>query len=102
MSPLGAPGLGVPAGLGLGLEVTALTSGEPAGLVFFEGGRPEGDCRSLPNSNFLFVGGYGETRSTGRGEQSDTKSPFRMQKQRSNRFEHYSFFLWEINNARKL
>lgn len=49
------------AGLGLCLGVAALPSGEPVGLVFFEGGGPEADCRSLLNSNFLFVGGYEET-----------------------------------------
>lgn len=45
------------AGLGLALGVATLTSGEPAGLIFFEGGGPEADCRSLLNSNFLFAGG---------------------------------------------
>lgn len=45
------------AGLSLALGVAALTSGEPAGLIFFEGGGPEADCRSLLNSNFLFAGG---------------------------------------------
>lgn len=54
-------GLGVLAGLGLCLGVTALPSGEPAGLIFLEGGGPEADCRSLLNSNFLFAGGYEET-----------------------------------------
>lgn len=47
------------AGLGLGLGVAALPSGETAGLAFFAGGGPEEDCRSLLNSNFLFAGGYG-------------------------------------------
>lgn len=54
-------GLGVLAGLGLCLGVMALPSGEPAGLIFLEGGGPEADCRSLLNSNFLFAGGYEET-----------------------------------------
>lgn len=48
-------------GLGLCLGVASLPSGEPAGLIFFEGGDPEADCRSLLNSNFLFAGGYEET-----------------------------------------
>lgn len=48
-------------GLGLCLGVAALPSGEPAGLIFFEAGGPEADCRSLLNSNFLFAGGYEET-----------------------------------------
>lgn len=55
--PFAVDGLGVPAGLGLALGVAALTSGEPAGLIFFGGGGPEADCRSLLNSNFLFAGG---------------------------------------------
>lgn len=48
-------------GLGLCLGVASLPSGEPAGLIFFEGGDPEADCRSLLNSNFLFAGGCEET-----------------------------------------
>jgi len=41
--PLAAPGLGVPAGLGLCLGVATLTSGEAPGPVFFAGGGPESD-----------------------------------------------------------
>lgn len=60
VSPFDVLGLGVLAGLGLCFGVTALASGEPAGLIFFEGGGPGADCRSLLNSNFLFAGGYKE------------------------------------------
>lgn len=60
MVPFAVLGLGVLAGLGLCLGVAALPSGEPAGLIFFEGGGPEAFCRSLLNSNFLFAGGYEE------------------------------------------
>lgn len=59
--PFAVAGLAVPAGLGLGLGFTALPSGEPAGLIFLEGGGPEADCRSLLNSNFLFADGCEET-----------------------------------------
>lgn len=58
--PFALLGLGVLAGLGLCLGVTALPSGEPAGLIFFEGGGPG---EALLNSNFLFAGGYEETIS---------------------------------------
>lgn len=56
--PFAVDGLGVLAGLGLALGVAALTSGETAGLIFFEGGGPEADfvADSLLNSNFLFAG----------------------------------------------
>lgn len=43
VSPFEVLGLGVLAGLGLSLGVTALPSGEPAGLVFFEAGGPRAD-----------------------------------------------------------
>lgn len=56
--PFLAEGLGVLAVLGLCFGVVAFASGEPAGLIFFEGGGPEADCCSLLNSNFLLAGGY--------------------------------------------
>lgn len=51
----GVDGLGVLAGLGLCFGVVAGDSGV---LIFFDGGGPAADCRSLLNSNFLFAGGY--------------------------------------------
>lgn len=61
MLPFAVLGLGVLAGAGLCLGVAALLSGEPAGLIFFKGGPPDADSRSLLSSNFLFVGGCEET-----------------------------------------
>lgn len=47
--------------LGLCFRVAASASGEPAALIFFEGGGPEADCCSLLNSNFLLAGGCKKT-----------------------------------------
>lgn len=43
MLPLAVLGLGVLTGVGLCLGVTAFPSGDPAGLVFFEGVGPGAD-----------------------------------------------------------
>lgn len=54
-------GLGVLAVPGLCFGVAVFGCGDSAGLIFFEGDGPEGDCCSLLNSNFLLAGGYKKT-----------------------------------------